>query len=345
VRPISSRGGHRRTAAGGRPWSALLVLAVVAVSGCTLGDDAAEVDPTATVVELSGSSGDIDFDDIVYSAELRRVLVPAGNSGVYLVEPTTAEATRVEGVSSVDSVDAGEGVLFVLDRSEEQISVVDPQDGKVLATAETNGAPDYVRYVEATGELWVAAPGASPSGIEVFALGDDVTSAPRRVAVIEVPDGPEGLVISESRGEAYAHAGDDLVVVGVESRRVTQRWPTGCDGTHGFPRVAEEPGVVLASCAEGGEVRLLGLDDGRQLGQHSVGGGESLPAYSASTGHFYVGSDPGTTLATLALDGGRLSVVREVIVPADGHCLIADEMGHYWTCDPKVGRILRFDDP
>lgn len=97
------------------------------------------MDPTATVVELPGSSGDIDFDDIVYSAELQRVVVPAGDSGVYLVEPTTAEATRVEGV--VDSVDAGKGVLFVLDRSAEQISVVDPQDGKVLATTKTNGAP------------------------------------------------------------------------------------------------------------------------------------------------------------------------------------------------------------
>jgi hypothetical protein len=123
VCPVSPRGGHRRMAAGGRPWPALLVLAVIALSGCTLNDAGGEVDPTATVVELPGSSSDIDFDDIVYSAELQRVLVPAGNSGVYLVEPTTAEATRVEGVSSVDSVDAGEGVLFVLDRSEPRSTV------------------------------------------------------------------------------------------------------------------------------------------------------------------------------------------------------------------------------
>jgi DNA-binding beta-propeller fold protein YncE len=329
---------------GRRPCCALLVLAVVTLSGCTLGDDGGEVDPTATVVELPGAAAEIDFDDIAYSAELQRVLVPARDSGVYLVEPDTAEATRVEGPSSVDSVDAGEGVLFVLDRSEKQISVVDPQDGSVMATVETNGAPDYVRYVEATGELWVSAPGASPPGIEVFALGADGTSAPRRVAFIEVPDGPEGLVISDSRREAYAHAGDDLVVVDVQSRRVSQRWPTGCDGTHGFPRVAEQSGVALASCAEGGEVRLLGLDDGRQLSRHSVGGEESLPGYSASTGHFYVRSDPGTTLATLALDGERLSVVREVTVPATGHCLVADDVGHYWTCDANAGRILRFDD-
>lgn len=328
----------------GRPCWALLVLAVVTLSGCTLGDEGGEVDPTATVVELPGAAAEIDFDDIVYSAELKRVLVPARGSGVYLVEPDTAKATRVEGASSVDSVDAGEGVLFVLDRSERQISVVNPQDGSVMATAETNAAPDYVRYVEATRELWVSAPGASPSGIEVFALGDDVTSTPRRVAFIEVPDGPEGLVISKSRGEAYAHAGDDLVVIDVQSRRVSRRWPTGCDGTHGFPRVPEQPGVVLASCAEGGEVRLLGPNGGRQVSGHSVGGGKSLPAYSASTGHFYVRSDPGRTLATLALDGERLSVVREVSVPANGHCLIADDVGHYWTCDANAGRILRFDD-
>jgi hypothetical protein len=95
---------------GRRPCCALLVLTVVTLSGCTLGDDGGEVDPAATVVELPGAAAEIDFHDIAYSAELQRVLVAARDSGVYLVEPDTAEATRVEGPSSVDSVDAGEGV-------------------------------------------------------------------------------------------------------------------------------------------------------------------------------------------------------------------------------------------
>jgi hypothetical protein len=46
-------------------------------------------------------------------------------------------------------------------------------------------APDYVRYISTTGELWVTEPEASPSGIEIFAL-DEGAAPPglRQVAFI-----------------------------------------------------------------------------------------------------------------------------------------------------------------
>jgi hypothetical protein len=45
-----------------------------------------------------------------------------------------------------------------------------------------------------------------------------------------------------------------------------------------------------------------------------VGGGAALPAWSDRTGHFYVRSDPGTTIATLQPAENGLTQVAEVTV-------------------------------
>lgn len=323
----------------------LVVAMMLVLSACGTGQDGANLPAEARVVELPGAADEIDFDDIVYSPRLQRVIVPARQSGLYLVEPDTGTATRLPAPGNVASADEGRGLLFLADRSERTITVVNAADGAVLSSVSTAAAPDYVRYIPATGELWVPEPGASPPGIEIFALAEGPAPTARPVGFIAVPDGPEGFATSSARGSAYTHAGSDLVVIDIATRAVTARWATGCTGTHGFPRADARGEVALASCAENGRVVLLDLDDGRQLGQYSVGGGEALPAYSDRADHFYVRSDPGSTVATLQPSHDGLTLVHQVDVPATGHCLTADNRGHYWTCDADRGRILRFDDP
>jgi hypothetical protein len=110
------------------------------------------------------------------------------------------------------------------------------------------------------------------------------------------------------------------------------------------PQIDTRRRLALASCSSDGTVSLLSLDDGRRLGRFAAGGGEALPAYSPATGHFYVRGDPGTTLATLRASKTGLARVDDVRVPSAGHCLTADDVGHYWTCDAEHGRVLRFDD-
>ena len=48
---------------------------------------------------------------------------------------------------------------------------------------------------------------------------------------------------------------------------------------HGFPRLDDRRGLLLAGCGSDGEVMLLDIyHDGRQLGHFKAGGGEpSLP--------------------------------------------------------------------
>jgi hypothetical protein len=204
---------------------------MVVMSACGGGTNNANLPTKTRVVELPGAADEIDFDDIAYSPRLQRVLVPARDSGLYLVEPDTATATRVPGTGNVASVDEGRGVLFLANRSASTLTAVNPVNGAVLSSVRTSASPDYVRYVDATGELWVTEPVAA--GIEILTVSDGPTLVVGPVAFIAVPNGPEGFAIDLARKAAYTHAGNDLIVIDLVTRVVTARWrpaataPTG----------------------------------------------------------------------------------------------------------------------
>jgi hypothetical protein len=329
-------------AAGRRTIAALLAATVGVVSACGSEENEERLDPAARVVELPGAASQIDFDDIVYSKRLDRVLVPARQSGLYVVDPQSGSAERLGRLSDVDSADEGRGLVFALHRDDRTLDVVDPGSGRVVASATTQTSGDYVRYVAATDELWVSQPAADPPGIEIFSLSDASSPTPRRAAFVEVAGGAEGLTVGSRSGRAYTHAGSDVAVLDVSARRVSDRWTTGCGGTHGFPRVDDRGRFVLASCSDGGRVVLLDARDGRELGRYAAGGGEALPAYWSAGDRFYVRGDPGTRIVTLNASSKGLAPVDEVRVPEVGHCLTADAGGHVWTCDAARGRVLRF---
>jgi hypothetical protein len=309
------------------------------IAGC---GSAGSTDASAQVVDLPGAAAPVNFDDVVYSQQLQRIVVPARRSGVYLVDPESGDARHVGYSGDADSVDTSGDTLYVLDRRNRQIHVVDPENGHVLSSVPTSAPPDYIRFVAATHEVWVSEPGAAR--IEIFAVGSEAGGAPSPSGFVAVPEGPEGLTLTTDAKQAYAHAGRDVVAIDTQARGVTARWATGCAATHGFPRIDERDGLLLASCADDGKVTLLNVSSGRRLGEYDVGGGESLPAYSPSTGHFYVRSDPGTRIATLQASQNGLQLVRQVEVPKAGHCLGAGGGSHYWTCDADTGSLLLFTD-
>lgn len=78
---------------------------------------------------------------------------------------------------------------------------------QLVATARLGGGPDYVRWVEPLREVWVTEPGRKV--IEVFHL--EVSNPPKLVAAgtIDLPDGPESLVVDLARGRAYTHSWHD----------------------------------------------------------------------------------------------------------------------------------------
>jgi hypothetical protein len=211
-----------------RHWmSVLLVASIVACrSGASggptasappppLGDSAVVASGGMTALSLS-SGGGIGFDDLTFASSIHKVLAPAGATGnLGLIDPSTFQVTAIGGFTSsagtysgghgqgTTSADEGRGLLFAIDRTADVLDVIDPVAKAIVASAKLAGGPDYVRWVETTGELWVTEPDSDR--IEVFSLPPGPKPTPVHAMNIAVKGGPESLVIDTMRKRAFTH--------------------------------------------------------------------------------------------------------------------------------------------
>jgi hypothetical protein len=306
-----------------------------------------------TTLALPGGSGGIGFDDLRFSSELQRVLVPAGRTGTLaLIDPKTQAIESVDGFSSeakfggghgqgTTSVDGGGGMLFAIDRDRTEVAVIDPKSRKITSTTKLAGSPDYVRWVGPASEVWVTEP--NKKQIEFFAF--DKAKLVRKGA-LAIPGGPESLAIDTTRGRAYTHTWDDAtVVLDLAKHAELARWKNGCKGSRGIA-LDEKRGFLFVGCEEGKATALDVAHDGKQLGATATGKGVDIIAYSPSLAHLYVPGGDSATLAIIAVDAaGKLATLGSVAVAEDSHCATVDEAGHAYVCDPKHGALLVVTDP
>lgn len=296
-------------------------------------------------IAIADDGKGIGFDDLRCSRALQRVLVPGGRTGkIVLIDPSNHHATAIGGLSAersyggghgdgTTSVDEGEGLLFAIDRSAQQVVILDPTTRRVTARASLGASPDYVRYVAATRELWVTEPDAER--IEIFRI------APlSRSGSIAVPGGPESLVIDSAGGRAYTHLWSGTsVVVDLRSRAIVAKWPNGCSGSRGIA-FDERAHFLFVGCAEGKAVVLDAAHDGAILATASAGNGVDIIDYDPARRHLYL---PGAKSATMTIfavaSNGALTPLTTVPTARGAHCVTTD--GHdAYVCDPDRGRIL-----
>jgi hypothetical protein len=309
--------------------------------------------PAGTPVALPDGSPGIGFDDLRYSTTLHRVLVPGGRSGrLDLIDPQTLEVTSITGFGVTNdfsgghddgptSVDEGLGKLFVTDRTTRMLSVVDPVARSIVASVALPTGPDYVRFVAATNELWITEPGASQ--MEIFALAADGT--PTHAAFIPVGNGPESLVVDATRGRAYAHRWQgSTLAFDVKTRAIVAEWPNGCASSRGIA-LDEVRGFLFSGCNEGTAAVLDVAHDGKILSTIAKGSGFDVIGYAPALGHLHLAGDTCACMITLGVSSsGALSFLDRVDAPSSTHCVVADDVGHAWVCDPDDGSILRVDD-
>jgi len=307
-----------------------------------------------TPVDLPAGAPGIGFDDLRFSATLKKLLVPAGRSGnLDLVDPATLTVTAIPGFSAEDrfhgghgagttSVDEGRGLLFAIDRTARRLDVVDPRAGAIVAAGPLASPPDYVRWVAPTGEVWVTQPSAQR--IEVFSVPTSGMPTPSHAAFIAVPGGPESLVIDARSGRAYTHLWNGATLaVDVRTRQTVARWDNGCKGSRGIALDATR-GFLFAGCDEGKAV-VLDVKTGRQLSSLSAGKGVDVIDYSQALAHLYLpGGDSGTMAILAVSSAGSLSVLGSVATAEDAHCVAADDTSRAYICDPTHGRILVLQD-
>ncbi len=309
----------------------------------------AQAPSAPAVIPIPGGEGGVGFDDLRFSPTLGRVIVPAGRTGsIVLVEPAQWRLTRIEGFAAkpdfggghddgVTSADEGRGFLFAVDRTSERLAVVDPADGRVVSSARLAGSPDYVRFVEPAGQVWVTEP--DKERIEIFRLEGNPPK-PIHDDFLEVRGGPESLVIDAAGGRAYTNLWkSETVVLNTKNRGVVARWQNGCAGSRGIA-LDEERGFLFVGCSEGSGV-ALDAKSGKILGQIRAGNGIDIIDYSPSLHHLYLPGAKSATLAVVAVSAtGVLSLLGEVPTAQGSHCAVADVSGHIYVCDPGAGRLL-----
>jgi DNA-binding beta-propeller fold protein YncE len=359
-----------RRALGNAQWTALLLVASCAAcrsgasSGSTasmpapaLGDGAVGPNGGMTALSLSTGGGGIGFDDLTFASSIHKVLAPAGATGsLDLIDPSTLQVTVIGGFSGspgayggghgqgTTSADEGRGLLFAIDRTAEVLDVIDPAAKAIVASVKLGASPDYVRWVETTGEVWVTEPDSDR--IEVFSLPPGPKPTPVHVMNIPVKGGPESLLIDTTRKRAFTHLWrGSSVAIDLASHSAAATWPNGCSGSRGIAIDAKR-GFLFAGCAEGA-LSVLDVDhDGKPLGSVSSGSGVDVIAYSPALAHVYL---PGASSATMAFigiaPGGHPTLLGTVPTAAGAHCVAADDRGNAWVCDPDRGKLLVFKDP
>jgi hypothetical protein len=308
-----------------------------------------------TPLPLPKGEGGIGFDDLLFAPTLGRVLVPAGRSGYLdLIDPATREVTTISGFSAqgtfvkghgegTTSVDVGRGMIFAIDRTALKLVVLDPASKAVLGTATLAGSPDYVRWVEPTGEVWVTEPGADR--IEIFTLPRAGAPVPAHGAFLPIPGGPEALVIDAARGRAYTHLWESTTLaIDLKSRDVVARWPNGCTGSRGLALDAAR-GLLFVGCAEGKAVVLDLNENGAIRESLSAGDGVDIIAFNPELRHLYLPGGKSETMAILGVSkAGRLSLLATAKTASGAHCVAADDHRQAWVCDPGKGRLLLIED-
>jgi len=305
-------------------------------------------------VPIPGGEGGIGFDDLVYSAPLRRFIIPGGRTGsVFLMDPASRGLEAVGDLSKVahwkgghgegpTSADARADTLFVADRTTKRLFAL-PLGGKgTMAAAPLGSDPDYVRWVESTSEVWVTEPDAA--AIEIFRF-DAKKPALVHSGSVPVRDGPESLVIDTAHGRAFTNTWHDrTLAIGLRERSIVGQWKNGCKDARGLD-ADREHGLLFVGCSEGMATVIDTAGKGKLAAQATTGAGVDIIAYVPSTRRLYVPAGRVATLEAFEVqpDGALRSLWR---APAaqHSHCVAADDGGHVVVCDPPRGRVLLYQD-
>jgi hypothetical protein len=307
-----------------------------------------------TAIPLPDGRPGIGFDDLRFSPVLGRVLAPAGRTGnLDLVDPATHAVTAIGGFSTgiaflgghdegPTSVDYGNGLLYVTDRSTMRLHIVDPVARRSIGYARVSASPDYARYVAATNEVWITEPDAEK--IEIFSIASG--TRPVSVGSVAVPGGPESLIIDGVRARAYTFLwGGAAVAVDVHARTVAEQYSNGCSASRGLA-LDEARGFLFAGCNEGKAVTLDVAHGGQQLGMVKSGTGVDVIDYSPSLHHLYVPGASSHTMSIVGVDAvGALSLLGTAPTVPYAHCVVADDRGNTYICDQENGQLLVFADP
>ncbi len=321
-------------------------------------------------IALPNGAPGIEFDDIQWAPHLRKVIVPAGRTGsVDLIDPDTCAVTELKGLSKSDqytappagplrvgtrygSTSATEADRYVaaLDGTAQTLNIFDPATTALLSSVPLGAAVDYVHYVASKREIWVTMP--TPATIDVYSLPASGTPTPQKVVSIAVPNGPESLVIDETRGRAYTNAfynasfsGGNTYAIDLSTHAIVETWTTPCVLALGVA-LDEARGFAFVLCGENGNSVVLDVAHGGAiLGSQNGGAGANILAYNPTLHHLYSPSGNTSEIFVMdVLDSGQLTLLGKLLGADRGFSDAVDDRGHAYVFYPDQGSVIRSTD-
>jgi streptogramin lyase len=296
------------------------------------------------------SPSGIGFDDLVFAPHARRVLLPAAGSGeIAEVDPDTFAVTRLRAFAAtgrgyesgrhdngVTSIAEGDARFYATDRNSMTVASIDEKTGQKQADSKLSAEPDYVRFTSR--EVWVTEPGAAQ--IEVF------TPELKHVTTFAVPGGPESLVVDAPHGVAYANLWHGkTVALDLASHSIRETYESGCQKSRGL---ALDPtwGLLFVGCNEG-KVQVVSLAQKKVVATAPAADGIDIIDYDRARHRLFApgarsGRPPaGATMSVFSVaQNGSLQPLASVPVPRGAHCVVVDDRGRAWVCDPDGGKAL-----
>ena len=367
-------------------WSVIIILTLAGlIVGCSLKINPYNLD---TQVLSLGFNSPISFDDFTYDSQLGRVIIPAGETGeLALFDPANLNKQMITGFSKqtdpsipiVGTTSAAEahGFLFGLDQYTTSIKTVNLSTGKVVSSTALQDAPDYIRYVSATNELWVTEKASSQ--IEIFSMSNASPPVLQSSGDISVPNGPEALIIDEARGLAFTNKPKQSLtaVIQLRTHSVIYEWGNGCSQARGMA-VDDADGYLFVACREGKIVVMDMNNDGFQIANQNYGSKLDFVAYNPNNHHVYLPSNgsgivaifqlqsvvptplptdtnvPGTTATPSPTStpgptptpniNTSLLWIGSADTAIGSKCVTTDNQNNIWVCDPTTGQIFVIRD-
>jgi hypothetical protein len=323
----------------------------------------------------------ISFNDFTYDSRIRRVIIPAGETGqVALVDPTNLQVQLISGFSrqidpanpmiGASSVAVAGDFLYGLDQETMSIKTIRLSTGELIASTPLQAAADYIRFVSATNELWVTEKGLQQ--IEIFSVSGGDPPVPESSGTISVPNGPDALIIDDQRGLAFTNRPNQSLtdVIQVMTHTVIAQWGNGCSSARGMA-IDENEGYLFVACEEGKLVMMDINNDGYQITSQNYGGELDFVAYNPNLHHVYLPSSASGVLAIFQLQkllvnpeatyaSGKTSEISPTAASPDfkisllllgtadtdinAKCVTTDENNNIWVCDPKNGQVFIIHD-
>jgi sugar lactone lactonase YvrE len=322
---------------------------------------AAETAPPAPKLHLSskpiplpGASGPVSLDYLVMDRKAGHLWIPAGGTGsVDLLEVASGKMTRIKGFATAEreahgnkrvvgpsSASLGDGVVYVGNRANAQVCVIDAAKLTRGACTTLASSPDGLQYVASAKELWVTTPG--DKSITVLDVASPGKIKPKTRIVV---DGrPEGYAVDDARGVFYTNLEDKdkTLALDVKTHKVIATFESQCgqEGPRGLA-VDGGRGLLFVACTD----HVVVINDvahaGTVLSKIDTGAGVDNIDYLDSRGQLFVPAGKAAILTILQVDDkGKLTIIGAGPTAQGGNTVVVGADGVAYVTDPEQGGVL-----